>query len=46
MMGGMGSMGRGGGGEQELRRRYATQTDGVVDQDELEEWDRLGPTIG
>ncbi|SDJ43228.1 hypothetical protein SAMN05444157_3337 [Frankineae bacterium MT45] len=46
MMGGMGR-GAGGGGDQELRRKYgAPQDEGVVDADELEYWDRLGPTIG
>ena len=45
MMGGMGRSG--GGSEQELRRKYSTGKDeGVVDPAELEQLDRLGPTIG
>jgi len=42
----MGGMGRGGGGDQDLKRRYQPPREDVVDGADLEEWDRLGPTIG
>jgi hypothetical protein len=37
--------GAGGGGEQEAARRYAQRGD-VVGEDDLEEWQRMGPVLG
>lgn len=45
MMGGMGASGRGGSGE-ESQRRFPAPAGALVDEDELDQWDRLGPVIG
>jgi hypothetical protein len=38
-------MGRAGGGEQESARRYHQHGD-IVGEDDVEEWQRMGPVIG
>ncbi len=43
--GGGGARGAGGGQEQESARRYPQRGD-VVGEEELEQWQRMGPVIG